>query len=104
VLQHAALLDPGRLLHALELHRDGGVDLLVEPYLQEVDVEQVAAHGVELLVLDDHRAHLAAVDVHVDERRAVPEHVAQLTGADLEGDGVAVRPAVDDAGDEALAT
>ena len=55
VLEHAALLDAGGLLGALQLDRDLGLDLLVELHLLQVEVLKVAADGVELLLLDDDR-------------------------------------------------
>ena len=58
--------------------------------------------GMELLVLDDHRARLAA-DLEVDQRRAVDQHLAQHARVDLEGDASPSAAAVDDAGHEALA-
>ena len=62
----------------------GGLDLLVEAHLEQVDVHDLVAHRVELLVLDDHRPRLAA-DLEVDQRRAVHEHLAQHARVDLEG-------------------
>ena len=56
VLEHAALLDAGRLLGALELDRDLGLDLLVELDLEQVEVHEAAADRVALLLLDHDRA------------------------------------------------
>ena len=77
MLEHAALLHAGRLLDALQLERDGGLDLLVEADSEQVEVHDVAAHGVALLVLDDHRLAAAAVDLDVEERMALGQHGAQ---------------------------
>ena len=46
VLEHAALLDAGRLLDTLELERDGRLDRLVEPHLEQVEVDHVALDRV----------------------------------------------------------
>ena len=46
VLEHAALLDAGRLLDALELERHRRLDLLVEPDLEQVEVDDVAADRI----------------------------------------------------------
>ena len=76
VLEHAALLDAGRLLGADELDRDVGLDLLVEVDLLEVEVDEVAADRVALLLLDHHRDRSRALDLEVEEGAAVHEHVA----------------------------
>jgi hypothetical protein len=61
-------------------------------------VQQLAAHRVQLHVLDDDRAGLA-VDLQVDQRAGADQHPAQLAGVGAEADAAAVRRAVDDAGD-----
>ena len=66
LLHHAALLDAGGLLGALDVDGDRRLDLLVEAHLEEVDVHDLAADRVELLVLDDHGAGLA-LDLQVDQ-------------------------------------
>ena len=71
VLEHAAGLDAGRVLGALELDRDLGLDRLVELDLLQVDVLEAAAHRVQLLLLDHDRDGLAALDLEVEERRAL---------------------------------
>ena len=54
---------------ALEVDRDHGLDLLVEPDLVKVDVDDPAAHRVELEILDQHRPALAvAVERDVEDR------------------------------------
>ena len=55
VLEHAAPFDAGRVLGALELDRDLGLDRLVELHLLQVDVLEAAAHRVQLLLLDHDR-------------------------------------------------
>jgi hypothetical protein len=77
------------------------VDLLVEPDLEQVDVKQLLSHGVELLVLDDHRPGLALADLHVDQGGPVGERLAKLAGLHLERHAVAVGTSVEDAGHEA---
>ena len=103
VLEHAALLDAGRLLGALEVTCTGRLDLLVEAHLEQVDVEQLVTDRVLLLVLHDHRAG-RAVDLEVDQRGSVrPARARSVSAFDLEGGAVAALPAVDDARHVALA-
>jgi hypothetical protein len=101
VLHHAALLDARCVLDALELDRDGGVDLLVEADLEQVDVDDLVADRVVLLVLDDHRHRLAVADLDVDHGGAGDQRGTQLARVDPHGGAVAA--AVDDAWDLALA-
>ena len=91
VLQHAALLDAGRLLGALEVHVHLRLDLLVEADLEQVDVEQLVTNGVLVPVLHDHRARLAA-DLEVDQRGAVHQHMPERERVHLEGGAVAASP------------
>ena len=58
LLEHATLLDAGRLLGALHVDRDLRLDLLVEADLEQIDVQHLVPNGMALLVLDDHRAVL----------------------------------------------
>ena len=102
LLHHAALLDAGSLLGALDVDRHRRLDLLVEAHLEQVDVHDLAADRVKLLVLDDHGAGLA-LDLQVDQRGPVHEHLAQHAGVDLERRAVAVGAAVDHAGHDACA-
>ena len=95
-------LTPGRDLGALELDRDLGLDLLVELDLLEVDVLEVAADRVELLLLDDDRDRGGALELEVEQRLAAGEDGADLAFPGLEGARVAAA-AVDDAGHQALA-
>ena len=58
LLEHAALLDAGRVLDARQLDRHDRADLLVEADAQQVDVGGLAAHRVALGVLQHHRRRL----------------------------------------------
>jgi hypothetical protein len=51
--KHTALLGARRLTH--ELHRATRLDRLVEPYLVQIDVGDVAADRILLVVLEDRR-------------------------------------------------
>ena len=83
------------------MHGHLRLDLLVEADLHEVDVDQLAADRMELLVLDDHRARVA-VDREVDQRARADEHAAQRALLDGERDGVALGSPVDHAGHQPL--
>ncbi len=102
VLEHAALLDAGGVLGADQLDRDVGLDLLVELDLVEVEVQEVVADGVALLLLEHHRNRRRALDLDVEEGAAVDQDVAHRTRLDLERTGL-VAAAVDDAGHQPLA-
>ena len=71
VLEHAALLDAGRVLGPEHLDRHLGLDLLVELDLEQVEMDQQASHRVALLLLDHHRSGRGAVELDVDQRAAV---------------------------------
>jgi hypothetical protein len=101
VLEHAALLHAGRLLAALHVHADGRLDLLVQADLEQVDVHDLVADRVQLLILHDHRAGLAA-DLEVDQRLAAHEHLPKGPRVHFEGGAVAVLAAVDHTRHEAL--
>ena len=75
MLEHAALFDAGRGLGALELDRDLGLDRLVELHFLQVDVLEVAAHRVQLLLLDHDRHRFRALELEIEERLAAGEHV-----------------------------
>src|SRR3954451_2812477 len=77
------------------MKRNRRLDLLVQTYLHEVDVNQVAAHRMQLHVLQDHGARVA-IDLQVDERARADENPAQLALVGGEVDAAAVRRAVDD--------
>ena len=83
------------------MDRDLRLDLLVEPHLDEVDVDQLAAHGMELLVLHDDRARFA-VELQVDQCARADEDAPQLARVRSEADDVALGRAVDDARHESL--
>ena len=63
---------------------------------------EAAADRVQLLLLDDDRDGFAALDLEVEERRALGDHRAHLAFGDLEGRRLRAA-GVDDAGHQALA-
>ncbi len=71
VLEHAAGLDARGVLDALELDRDIGLDRFVELHLLQVEVLDAAPHRVQLLLLDDYRDGFGALDLEIEERRAL---------------------------------
>ena len=86
VLEHAAVLDAGRVVGALELDRDLGLDRLVEPHLLQVEVLEAAADRVQLLLLDHDRDGFGALDLEVEERARPRCRIdAHLAFGDLEG-------------------
>ena len=95
---------PGASSPPMQLHRDRGVDRLVEPDLLQVDVRDAAAHLVDLVLLEDRRVRLArAVDLDVEDRveaRRAGERAAQLALRDGDRDRLAA--AVEHARDEPL--
>ena len=99
VLQDAALFDAGRALGALQLDRDLGLDRLSEVHLLQVDVLEVAAHRVQLLLLDDDRNRSRSLDLEVEERVAVGEDRLHVARRDLEGARFGAA-GVDDAGNQ----
>ena len=103
VLEHAAPLDAGRVLGALQLDRDLGLDLLVELDLLQVDVLEAAAHRVQLLLLDDDRDGFAALDLEVEEGRRRSLRTLR-TSRSPTWNGARLRAAgVDDARDQPVA-
>src|SRR5439155_290405 len=102
VLEHPALLDARGLLHAEELDRDLGLDLLVQLDLEQVEVEQAPPHRIALLLLDDHGRGLAAVELEVEQRPAARQHRPGVALGHLEGLSLAAA-AVYDAGNQARA-
>ena len=102
LLEHAALLDPGRVLGADQLEHHGRLDRLVEADAQQIDVDGLAADGVADELLEDDRAAAGAVDPQVEDRAGVGQRLAQLARVDRERDRV-LAAAVDDAGHVALA-
>ena len=92
--QHAADLDAGRLAHEL----DGNLraDRLVEPHLVQVDVREVAANRILLVVLD-HRSvrRLLVVEHDVEDRvQAVrpAERARSMRSGTTNGCGFLPRP------------
>src|SRR4029450_9883021 len=75
--------------------------LLVEPHLEAIDVQHVAAHRMVLLLLDHHRDGLGAVQLEVEQRMSLGEDAAKLPGGYLERTRLAAVP-VDHSGHEAL--
>ena len=102
MLEHAALLDAGGVLDAEQLDRDLGLDRLVEADDLEVEVEELAAHRMPLLLLDDDRLGLAAVEGEVEQRTAAGERVARLALGHAERARLGAAR-VDDAGNEPVA-
>ena len=92
-------LDAGRAAHEQHAHRRLHLDRQVD--LLEVDVQDVAPHGVEVPVLQEHGARPGPVDREVDDGRApLGQGSAQLAVGERERQRGAAR-LVDDAGHEA---
>ena len=103
VLEHAALLDAGGVLGALELDRDLGLDRLVELHLLQVDVLEAAADRVQLLLLDHDRDRFARPRSR-GRRAPGPRRARARTSRSATWKARAsAPPRVDDAGHEALA-
>ncbi len=66
VLEDTALLDAGRLLGALEDDLDSRNDLLLEVDFEQVEMDELTANGVALLVLDDDRHLARSFDLEVE--------------------------------------
>ena len=102
--EHSALAHTRRIVTAEELHRDRGLDRPIEPHLLEVDVGDTAAHGIDLVLLEDRRVRLTlAVDLDVEDRvQPAPagQRAAELPLGDGDRDRLAV--AVEDARHESL--
>ena len=83
--QSALLLDAGRL--AAERHRHGDGNRPVERRLVEVDVQQLVADGIDLVVLHQHLARAPAVDAEPEQRvdaRLGVQHLEQRLGSHLD--------------------
>ena len=98
--EHAAGLRPDAL--ADELDDDGRLDRLVEPHLLEVEVVDLPADRIDLVVLEDRRVRrLLALEHDVEDRvqsGGAGQHAAELALG--HGDRVRLVPApVEDAGD-----
>ena len=95
---------PGASSPPMEVDGDRSVDRLVEPHLLQVDVRDAAAHGIDLVLLEDRGVRLAlAVDLDVEDRveaRGTGERAAQLALGDADRDRLAA--AVEDARHEPL--
>ena len=102
MLEHAALAYAGRLVGALQLDRDLGLDRLVEADLEAVEMHDLAAERVALLLLDHDRHRRSVADLQVEQRLALGEQDPKVALGDLEGLGLAA-VAVDDARDQAVA-
>ena len=84
-----------------QLDRDLGLNRLVEVDLLEVEVLEIAAHRVVLLLLDHDRNRIAAFDVKIEQRVAFTQDHPGVATFDLKGGRfLAVR--VDDPGDLAV--
>ena len=100
--EHAAFLHARRLADELDGH--ARLDRLVEPHFLEVDVRDVAADRILLVVLENRGVRgVLAFDDDVEDRvqpSLAGQHPAEV--ALRHGDGVgALALAVEDAGDEA---
>jgi len=95
-------LVPGASSAPFDLDRDLGLDRLVELYLVQVEVLEVAAHRVALLLLDHHRHGAYSLDIEVEQGVALGENGAGVALGDLKRARL-LTVCVDDAGHEALA-
>ena len=102
-LEHAALLDAGRVLGTDEFEDHRRLDRLVEPDAKQVQVHSRAADRVADEVLDDDRRAGRAIDLELEHGARVLQREPQRPLVDLEGDRV-LAAAVDDPGDVPLAS
>src|SRR5690606_38553156 len=86
--------------HELDLHL--GLDRLVEAHLEQVQVNQITAHRVALLLLDYPQLPVAAFQLQIEQRAASREDGADVARVRLEGARL-LAAGVDDARDHALA-
>ena len=104
LVEDAALLDPRRVLGAVQMDVDGRLDRDVEPHFLQVDVADVAADRIPLVLLQDRRMRGALALEHDVEHGVQPrgagEGGAELALADRER--LRGRAPVEDAGNEAL--
>ena len=102
--EHASLAHARRVVAAVELDGDRGLDGLVEPHLLQVDVRDAAPHGIDLVLLEDRRVRLSlAVDLDVEDRvqaGRTGERAPELALGD--GDRHRLAVPVEDARDEPL--
>ena len=67
--ENAALANARRVVAAVKLDGDRGLDRPVEPHLLQVDVRDNAPHGMDLVLLENRRVRLSfAVDLDVQDR------------------------------------
>ena len=103
--EHAALAHAGRIVGAVQLEGDGRVDRLVEADFVQVDVRDMTAELVHLVVLEDRRVRAAlAVDLDVEDG-VQPTCAGQRTTqfALLDADRMGLLSAsVEDAGDHSF--
>jgi hypothetical protein len=101
--EHASLGDADRL--ADELNHDLRLDRLVETHLLQVNVDDPAAHGVLLVVLEDRRMRrLLALERDIEDRveaRVAGQHASQLALRDRDRVRL-LAPPVEHAGDQSL--
>ena len=102
--EHAALAHARRVVAAVKLDGDRGLDRPVEPHLLQVDVRDTAPHGMDLVLLENRRVRLSfAVDLDVEDRvqaGRTGERAPELALGDADRDRLAV--AVEDARHEPL--
>ena len=92
---------PGALSAPSSSIADLRLDLLVEANLEAVEMGDVPAHRVMLLLLDHDGDGLGAVDLEVEKRLALREDRAKLASRNLEGARLAAL-AVDDTWHQAV--
>jgi hypothetical protein len=104
LVEHAALLDPRSVLGAVEVDVDGRLDGDVEADFLKVDVAEVTADRVALVLLEDRRVRRRLPLEHDVEHGVEPGRPGQ-SGAKLplaDRERLRRRTAVEDARDEAL--
>ena len=102
--EHAALLDAGCVLGAVEVDVDGRLDRDVEADLQQVDVADVAADRIALVLLQDRRVRRGLTVEH-DVEHGVQAGRAGQRGAEIalvDDERLRAGLAVEDAGNEPL--
>ena len=103
MLEHSPLLDPRGIVGAEQLDLHLGLDRDVESHLLEVEVKELIADRMALLLLDHHRLRLVTVEDQVEHGAALGEHPPRLAFGHLKRPRV-LAAAVDHAGNEAVAT